>query len=110
MVREEQPWTRCCWTRAFYLSRTCATPCLSIAEEGVFRPLCSEHVLAELRRNLLKAGAKQEAVDHRLAEMAAYFPDALVMGYEGLIDTMTNHPKDRHVLAAAVVGCIRTRS
>lgn len=66
---------------------------LSIAEEGAFRPLWSEHVLAELRRNLLKAGAKQEAVDHRLAEMAAYFPDALVMGYEGLIDTMTNHPR-----------------
>jgi hypothetical protein len=36
--------------------------------------------------------------------MAAYFPDALVMGYEGLIDSMTNHPKDRHVLAAAVAG------
>jgi predicted nucleic acid-binding protein len=77
---------------------------LSIAEEGAFRPLWSEHILAELRRNLLKAGAKQEAVEHRLAEMAAYFPDALVAGHEGLIDSMTNHPKDRHVLAAAVAG------
>ena len=36
--------------------------------------------------------------------MAAYFPDALVTGHEGLIGSMTNHPKDRHVLAAAVVG------
>lgn len=32
------------------------------------------------------------------------FPDALVTGYEALIDEMTNDPKDRHVLAAAVRG------
>jgi len=77
---------------------------LSIAEEGVYRPLWSEHVLAELRRNLVKAGAKQEAVEHRLGQMAAYFPDAQVTSYEALISSMTNHPKDRHVLAAAVAG------
>jgi predicted nucleic acid-binding protein len=82
-------------------------PCdtlLSIAEEGVYRPLWSEHVLAELQRNLIKAGAKQEAVEHRLAQMAAYFPDARVTSYEELTGSMTNHPKDRHVLAAAVAG------
>ena len=77
---------------------------LSIAEEGVYRPLWSDHVLTELRRNLVKAGAKQEAVEHRLAQMAAYFPDARVTTYEELIGSMTNHPKDRHVLAAAVAG------
>jgi hypothetical protein len=37
--------------------------------------------------------------------MAAYFPDARVTSYmEELISSMTNHPKDRHVLAAAVAG------
>jgi hypothetical protein len=36
--------------------------------------------------------------------MALYFPDARVTGYEGLIGSMTNDPKDRHVLAAAVAG------
>jgi hypothetical protein len=36
--------------------------------------------------------------------MATYFPDARVTGYEQLIRSMTNHPKDRHVLAAAVAG------
>src|SRR5271168_2602841 len=77
---------------------------LSIAEEGVYRPMWSDHVLAELRRNLVKAGAKQEAVEHRLTQMAAYFPDARVTSYEELIGSMTNHPKDRHVLAAAVAG------
>lgn len=75
---------------------------LSVAEEGAFRPLWSGHILEELRRNLIKAGAKQEAVDHRLTQMTTYFPDAQVSGYESLIESMTNHPKDRHVLAAAV--------
>jgi len=77
---------------------------LSIAEEGVYRPLWSEHVLAELRRNLVKAGAKQEAVEHRVGQMAVYFPDARVTSYEELISSMTNDPEDRHVLAAAVAG------
>jgi PIN domain len=74
---------------------------LSVAEEGAFRPMWSDHVLAELRRNLVKAGAKQEAVEHRLGQMTTYFPDARVTGYEKLIGSMTNHPKDRHVLARA---------
>lgn len=77
---------------------------LSIAEAGTFRPLWSGHVLAELRRNLVKAGAKQEAVERRPGQMEAYFPDARVTGYESLIGAMTNHPEDRHVLAATVAG------
>jgi hypothetical protein len=51
---------------------------LSVAEAGTFRPLWSDDILAELRRNLVKAGAKQEAVEHRLGQMAASFPDARV--------------------------------
>jgi hypothetical protein len=68
-------------------------PCdtlLSIAEEGAFRPQWSDHILGELRRNLMKAGAKQEAVEHRLGQLATYFPDARVTGYEDLIGSMTN--------------------
>ena len=34
--------------------------------------------------------------------MRTAFPDALVQGYEDLIPTMTNDPKDRHVIAAAI--------
>jgi hypothetical protein len=33
--------------------------------------------------------------------MCAAFPGAEVKGYESLLSTMTNDPKDRHVLAAA---------
>lgn len=77
---------------------------LSIAEEGAFRPLWSDHILVELRRNLLKVGAKPDAVERRIEMMTMYFPDARVDGYEGLIGSMPNDPKDRHVLAAAVAG------
>ncbi|MFD3507652.1 hypothetical protein [Nocardia sp. NPDC058666] len=34
--------------------------------------------------------------------MQSAFPDAMVTGYESLIEGMENDPKDRHVLAAAV--------
>jgi hypothetical protein len=32
------------------------------------------------------------------------FPDAEVVGYEGLLTSLGNDPKDRHVLAAAIRG------
>ena len=32
------------------------------------------------------------------------FPDAIVSGYESLVDTMLNDPKDRHAMAAAVAA------
>lgn len=77
---------------------------LSIAEDGLFRPLWSTHVLDELERNLIKRGATAAQVAHRVDQMRVHFPDACVQGYEALIDVMTNHPKDRHVAAAAIRG------
>ncbi|GAA0225960.1 hypothetical protein GCM10010492_25310 [Saccharothrix mutabilis subsp. mutabilis] len=77
---------------------------LSIAECRTHRPLWSADVLAELDRNLRKRGATAEQVAHRIDQMSRHFPDAEVLGYEDLIDSMENHPKDRHVLAAAVRG------
>ncbi|MFI9008523.1 PIN domain-containing protein [Actinosynnema sp. NPDC053489] len=77
---------------------------LSIAESGIYRPLWSAGVLAELERNLLKRGASVDQVAHRIDQMSRHFPDARVAGYEDLIDSMENHPNDRHVLAAAVRG------
>jgi predicted nucleic acid-binding protein len=75
---------------------------LRLAEAPAYRPLWSPDVLTELRRNLVERGIPPERVDRRLAHMTRSFPDALVTGYESLIDGMTNHPKDRHILAAAV--------
>lgn len=39
-----------------------------------------------------------------LADMQAAFPEASVSAYERLTGRMSNHPSDRHVLAAAVRG------
>jgi hypothetical protein len=39
---------------------------------------------------------------HLVHETGLYFADAWIEDYDPLIPTMTNHHKDRHVLAAAV--------
>ena len=58
-----------------------------------------------------KAGAKASAkapakapakAMYREASMRSFFPNALVDGYQPLTGKMPNHPKDRHVLAAAL--------
>lgn len=77
---------------------------LTLADYGLFRPLWSADILRELRRNLSAAVEDEQLIDKRIATMEQYFPDAMVAGYEPLIDRMTNDPKDRHVLAAAVRG------
>ena len=43
-------------------------------------------------------------IDRTIAMMKHHFPDAMVTDYEPLIPSMTNNEKDRHVLAAAIVG------
>lgn len=75
---------------------------LRLAEAATYRPLWSADVLVELRRNLIERGIAPERVDRRITYMTRSFPDALVSGYESLIDGMANDPKDRHVLAATV--------
>ncbi len=41
-------------------------------------------------------------MSHLVEQLEIHFPDCWVEGYEQLIPAMNNHPKDRHVLAAAV--------
>jgi predicted nucleic acid-binding protein len=79
---------------------------LRIAERGLYRPLWSAQILDETRRNVLRL--RPDVDQHRLRRtfdnMNEAFEDALVSGHETIIESMTNDPKDRHVLAAAVVG------
>lgn len=77
---------------------------LSIAEARVYRPRWSSMVMTELERNLARRGLDEKRINHRLDQMNEAFPDAEVTGYEALIADMTNDPKDRHILAAAVRG------
>jgi predicted nucleic acid-binding protein len=75
---------------------------LRLADTGALRPLWSADVLAELHDNLVEHGESPTLVVRRIETMNGYFADALVVGYEHLIDGMSCDPKDRHVLAAAV--------
>jgi hypothetical protein len=51
---------------------------------------------------LAEAETYPEKATHRVGVMRREFPDAMVTGYEPLIDAMTNDSKDRHVLAATL--------
>ncbi len=75
---------------------------LRMAEQGLFRPLWSEHILSELESNLVKRGVQPAHAGRIVTLMRTHFEDALVEGYEPLIELMENDEKDRHVLAAAV--------
>lgn len=75
---------------------------LWLADAGAFRPLWSADILKELERNLVANGFDKAAIQHRIETMVEYFPDAMIDGYDDLIDGMNCDPKDRHVLAAAV--------
>ena len=78
---------------------------LRAADAGLYAPRWSATILEETRRNLVSQLGLSESQAQRLIDtIQTYFPEAVVTGYESLIDVMTNHPKDRHVLAAAVVS------
>ncbi|WP_214107829.1 PIN domain-containing protein [Acrocarpospora catenulata] len=77
---------------------------LRVAEAGVYQPLWSERILAEVRGALIRNGLPELSVDRTLSFVRAAFPEAMVEGWEPLEDSMGNHVKDRHVLAAAVRG------
>jgi len=88
-------------TCVLYPAYLCDT-LLRLAEAETYRALWSADVLEELRRNLVEQGIDPDKVDYRIGEMCRSFPDATVTGYESLIESMGTHPKDGHVLAAAV--------
>jgi superfamily I DNA and/or RNA helicase len=76
---------------------------LTLAEDGLYNVFWTEKIFEELRNNLIKDLHLQETkVDYLLASMKKAFPDAMLDNeFEKLIPFMPNHPKDRHVLAAA---------
>ncbi len=73
----------------------------------LYSPLWSEPILDEMSRNIVKAGhASDEQMARLVEEMTGAFPEAMVPLAEikALEPSMTNDPKDRHVLAAAVAA------
>ena len=66
----------------------------------------SRQVLDEMARNVLQNNPNlpEERIERLVRTMKRAFPEAMVTGHEPLIPSMTNNPKDRHVMAAAVKG------
>lgn len=78
---------------------------LRLAERELFRLLLSDDVLDEATRNLVADGrCTIENADRRRRNIKSAFDDCFVSDYHELIDAMACGAKDRHVLAAAVVG------
>jgi predicted nucleic acid-binding protein len=68
----------------------------------LYLPKWSDQIMVEVSRTLQeKFGLSSQKAMHRENEIRRHFPEAWIDDYEDLIPTMTNHPKDRHVLAAA---------
>lgn len=71
----------------------------------LFSVYWTDAILDECTKNLIRNKKTNHSNMQRLvADMKALFPYATIAlnDYEQLIQAMTNHPKDRHVLAAAV--------
>lgn len=82
-----------------------ATTLLWLAEAEFFQPVWSDEILDEVERNLPKVGVPEDRAAARVGMMRdAFGAEALIDGFDDLIDTMPCDPKDRHVLAAAVRG------
>jgi hypothetical protein len=80
---------------------------LRLAEQGFYRPLWSERILAELRQTLagLYPTVDPARFGRRTDAMTAAFEDACVVGWEAVCAGLDlPDPDDRHVLAAAIVG------
>lgn len=78
---------------------------LRVAASGLYRPVRSAHILAELRERLPSSyPGRPPDVDRLFERMANEFPDSRVQGYEPLVPTIElPDPTDRHVVAAALV-------
>jgi predicted nucleic acid-binding protein len=78
---------------------------LEAAWDGMDRPHWSNGILAELEKNLReKKGWDDRRINHLGVELRNAFPEALVDVPLGFEQCLTCDPKDRHVLAAAIVG------
>jgi predicted nucleic acid-binding protein len=76
---------------------------LRAAAAAYYQAYWSADILDEVFRNLIaSAGVSVEQAQRLRDAMQAAFPEATVVDYAHLVPVMTNHPKDRHVVAAAV--------
>ena len=72
------------------------------AEQGLYQVYFSNKILDEALRNRVKRGMTEAGAKLFHQKVIEAFPEALVEAPPELEALMTNDPKDRHVLAAAV--------
>ena len=78
---------------------------MTLAEHDLLEPRWRETILEETHRALItKIGLDEQRATRRRSAMEAAFPEAEVVGFETHIEGLECHPKDRHVLAAAIAG------
>lgn len=78
---------------------------LSTADEDLYLPYWSHKIIDEVIGNLVKGGTlSQEKAKNLERTIQRAFPEAMVEVPVALEQAMTNDPKDRHVLAAAVTA------
>lgn len=71
----------------------------------LYLPFWSERILDETDRALREDMKWDESlVAYRREQITLHFPEALIAGFEPIEGCLTNDPKDRHVLAAAIRG------
>lgn len=73
------------------------------AHFDLFTPKWSKHIFDEWIAVMQRRGIEEDEIRKRTDRANWALPDALVVNYEALIDTLTLPDiKDRHVLAAAI--------
>ena len=80
---------------------------MRLATAGLFEPRWSAEIHEEWMSNLLESRSDltRAQLERTRDLMDRAVPDALVIGYETLIESLTlPDPDDRHVLAAAITG------
>ena len=68
----------------------------------LYLPKWSEGILDETDRTLAKLNWPEDLIAYRRKQMLQHFPEVIVDGYVAIEGCLTNDPKDRHVLAAAI--------
>lgn len=86
---------------------------LRLAEvPSLYAPKWSPDILNEaqraLRLRLERRGVQNPLDAEWRAALEQHFPEAMIEGYEKLIELCENDSKDRHVLAAAAKECVGT--
>ncbi|WP_366828388.1 PIN domain-containing protein [Nostoc sp. NMS2] len=76
---------------------------LCMSEAGLYVPRWSQEILDGATRNLVNTGRLTTTQAMRLeGRIKEAFPTAIIAVPDNIVQLMTNHPSDRHVLAAVV--------